>query len=353
MLPVIVMSTLLVPPSLTLAIIEVEPAKTLKPRDLLGPIIVATSINNVTEKHATEVPPVPWREVYTKERVSLEIETEGVVRFANNAKGDKICNIWIISFHQRLLDSLELAFGREVLVRPFRYRGKCIPHKGLCTNTLGSVLANESDLAFHYQLYSMEAPARMGVAFAWPVRAVRVCLIARRDRLADTGTDIFVRRRGAVAMYCGIVAACAAVLLLLLPLPSENQRARQWRDGFCNVVALWLPATLANAGEPPEMTEEKNCSSGTIVTLWAAVLFVGAAAGLLCLNIWVAQIASDIAASSDTPLTLENLAGNLLDLRLVLTHDQSMARWLGKMHYKTPFPWLYNKSEVAYNNMEI
>ncbi len=209
---------------------------------------------------------------------------------------------------------------------------------------LGSVVANESDVALKPSLYVGEAPLASGVKFLWPVSTVSLLLVIKREGLKDFGSDIFLRRKAIALVACSSVVLCSLALLGYIML--RKKRGRRWQDGLAEAF-FWCFSLL---GQQIDMSLLEGgggrASSHTSTQGFRALLLLSLTASMLCLHIYQAQLASEITARRQQELTLDSLRADGHDHVLYLRKEQKDFMDQNRTN-KIPDAWLLTKSEVS------
>ncbi len=236
-----------------------------------------------------------------------------------------------------MIENLELALGakRKVLVHPFQHRGKCYRKTYTCSDIFASVVANKSDLGLQTGIFVGEVSLASGVDFAWPVASITIDLATTKLSMRQIWPDIFLTRILATVLACSSVFACCLVLFVMTILRKEEKCT----SSFGNVL-FWFFSILGQQGDL-YLSQKYKASSAFKALLLSAVV-----SSMLCLNIYNAQMASQITAREQVALTLENLLLGGHGHTLYLRKGQANVIENNKTN-KVPDAWLLTESQVS------
>ncbi len=187
-----------------------------------------------------------------------------------------------VSATKRLLEWLELASGgRKVLVR----------QQSRSSGGLSSVASNESDISLFYHHVTAGEASR--VDHLWKVGDNDIVLMTLREHLLAE-EDVFLHQLKLLA------GTCLLLLLVTLVLAGTLFLARG-PAGALKSVAMWYVEILSQQGDHDVWSETAAGQASRLVMVGGLLV------SLVCLNLFTARLASDIALREMNVLTLRSM----------------------------------------------
>ncbi len=185
-----------------------------------------------------------------------------------------------------------MASGVPVHILILEHTGKC--NKGVCHQILGTVQNNVSDLGLHRGYYVADTKAaEAGIDHMWHIGRVTMMLFMLEEGLLNTTSDIFMRNLTILGLPCLVILMGTLAIFVYLMLRTQDSALIKLQQA---VLGFFFMVGQQNDGYLMAACDRHD--HGRVMFLITLI------ASMLCLTIYEAQLAAQIATPQDNKMTL-------------------------------------------------